>query len=84
MYSAIGIFSNTERKPQLTEEQRKKIKVNQDEWPELWKNYDTENPYKNAPYWIPHMSGYDYFLWGFEFAFVCGVIESVFHSQAAI
>jgi len=79
-----GLFSNPERRPQLTEEQRSKVKINQDEWPEMFKDYNPEDPYRKAPNWIHGMNTWDYVIWGIEFAFVATMIENVFPSMAAL
>jgi len=73
-----GIFRNAVRRPQLTEEQRSKVVINQDEWPEMFKDYDPENPYKNAPLFIEGMTTFDYFMWGFEIMLVWHLYELVF------
>ena len=84
-YTALkGLFSDPVRRPQLTDEQRAQVKVNQDEWPEMFKDYNPEDPYRKAPNWIHGMNTWDFIIWGSEFSFVACMIENVFPSMGAL
>lgn len=72
-----GPFQNPVRRPQLTEEQRAKVVVNQAEWPEEFKDYDPQDPYKNTPEWLP-LSAFNLWLFGCEVAFITVFYELVF------
>ena len=71
-------FKNTERRPQLTAEQREKVVVNQDEWPAEFKDFDPEDPYKKFPNFIPGMNSWQWWSFGAEIAFVIGMYSLVF------
>lgn len=74
------VFKNPERRPQLSNEERAKVKVNEAEWPEEFKNYDPEDPYKNSPEIIEGLTSWQLFLWGAEAAFIYQFYECVFPS----
>ena len=62
-------FRNAARVPQLTPEQRAKVVINQEEWPEEFRNFDPMNPYEHCPDWID-LSSFNLFMAGVEFAFI--------------
>eukprot|EP00759_Apiculatamorpha_spiralis_P018068 PhF_6_TR24310/c0_g1_i1/m.33744 len=73
-----GPFMNPVRRPQLTEEERSKVVVNQNEWPEEFKDYDPENPYKGTPDWHENISVWSVFLLGIEVGFIVTFLDVVF------
>ena len=74
----VGPFKNPMRRPQLTDEERSKVVVNQAEWPREFKDYDPENPYKYSPDWIEGLSSVSIFLLGVEVAFIMTFLDLVF------
>lgn len=72
------VFKNPDRRPQLTAEERAKVKINYAEWPEEFRDYDPEDPYKNSPEIIEGLSSWNLFLWGVEVAFIYQFYELVF------
>ena len=72
-------FKNPVRQPQLTQEQREKVVIDQEAFPQVFKNYDPADPYKNMPEWIPGMSTVNWMLLGMELAFIVQFYEFVFH-----
>lgn len=74
----FAMFKNPERRPQLTPEERANVKINYDEWPEEFRDYDPEDPYKRTPDFIEGMSSWNLFLWGAEAAFIYQFYEVVF------
>ncbi|RHW72926.1 uncharacterized protein TEOVI_000537700 [Trypanosoma equiperdum] len=72
------VFRDPKRRPQLSEEERAKVVVNQAEWPEEFKDFDPDDPYKNSPEIIKGMSSWNLFLWGVECAFIYQFYELVF------
>jgi hypothetical protein len=74
----VFVIKSTERRPQLTPEQRANVKINYDEWPAEFKDFDPEDPYKNSPSWIEGMTTLKWYLWGFEVAFIWNFYECVF------
>ncbi|KAF8276671.1 hypothetical protein BCY84_20521 [Trypanosoma cruzi cruzi] len=72
------VFRDPKRRPQLTEEERAKVVINQEEWPEEFKEFDPDDPYKNSPEIIEGMSSWNLFLWGVECAFIYQFYELVF------
>lgn len=64
------MFKNPERRPQLTKEDRDKVVIDQSQWPEEFKDFDPENPYKNTPEFIEGMSTWTYWIWGLEAALI--------------
>jgi hypothetical protein len=78
------LFTDAKRRPQLTPEQREKVEIDQSKWPEMFKDWDPANPYKNVPDWIPGMTSWDYFVLGWEVAFIVVFYECCFPSRAAI
>jgi hypothetical protein len=73
----IAMFKNPERRPQLSEEERAKVVVDQSQWPAEFKDFDNEDPYKYSPAWI-NLSSWSLFLWGVEVAFIYQFWELVF------
>lgn len=73
----FAMFKNPDRRPQLSEEERAKVVVDQTQWPAEFKDYDPEDPYKNSPQWID-LSSWSLFLWGIEVAFIYNFWELVF------
>ncbi|KNH08057.1 hypothetical protein XU18_1387 [Perkinsela sp. CCAP 1560/4] len=74
----VGMFQNPVRRPQLSEEDRKQVIVNQDNWPQEFKDYDPEDPYKYSPDWIEGLTSISLFLGGIELAFVFSFFELCF------
>ncbi|KAF8296239.1 hypothetical protein TcYC6_0091310 [Trypanosoma cruzi] len=72
------VFRDPKRRPQLTEEERAKVVINQEEWPEEFKEFDPDDPYKNSPEIIEGMTSWNLFLWGVECAFIYQFYELVF------
>lgn len=72
------VWKNPVRRPQLSEEERAAVKINYDEWPAEFKDYDPENPYKNTPDYIDGFSTWTYFIWGMQIAFIYHMWETVF------
>jgi hypothetical protein len=79
-----GPWVDPKRRPQLSAEEREKVVINQDEWPEEFKDYDPEDPYKKTPLWIEGMDTWTFAFWGFEAAFILAMIELVFPSYYAL
>ncbi|CAD2214788.1 hypothetical protein AGDE_00518 [Angomonas deanei] len=75
------VFKNPDRRPQLTAEERSKVKVNYAEWPEEFRDYDPEDPYKNSPPIIENLTSWNLFLWGVEVAFIYQFYELVFYKS---
>ena len=73
-----SLFFNPVRRPQLSEEELKKVQINQENWPEEFKNYDPMDPYKNFPDFIPGMPAYQYALMGIELGFVFVMWDVIF------
>lgn len=71
------VFKNADRRPQMTPEERAKVVINQSEWPEEFRDYDPEDPYKNSPAVID-LSSWSILLWGIECAFIYQFYELVF------
>lgn len=78
------IFQDAKRRPQLTPEEREKVEINQAEWPEKFKDFDPADPYKKFPDWIEGMTTWDYFVLGWEVAFIVVFYECCFPSIAAL
>ncbi|AYU82751.1 protein of unknown function - conserved [Leishmania donovani] len=72
------VFKDPVRRPQLSPEERAKVKINYAEWPEEFRDYDPEDPYKNSPEIIEGLSSWNLFLWGVECAFIYQFYEVVF------
>ncbi|XQJ30731.1 hypothetical protein NXY56_006836 [Leishmania guyanensis] len=72
------VFQNPVRRPQLSPEERAKVQINYAEWPEEFRNFDPEDPYKNSPEIIEGLSSWNLFLWGVECAFIYQFYEVVF------
>ncbi|KAG8349098.1 hypothetical protein ERJ75_000712600 [Trypanosoma vivax] len=72
------VFRDPKRRPQLTEEERAKVVINQAEWPEEFRDYDPDDPYKKSPEIIEGLSSWSLFLWGVECAFIYQFYELVF------
>ena len=73
----FGPFKNAERRPQLTPEEREKVVINQSEWPEEFKDYDPEDPYRKFPDVVPGMNSWQWTMFGMELAFVIGMWKLV-------
>ncbi|EPY30183.1 hypothetical protein STCU_04194 [Strigomonas culicis] len=73
------VFKNPERRPQLSAEERAKVKINYAEWPEEFRDYDPEDPYKRSPPVIESLTSWNLFLWGVECAFIYQFYELVFY-----
>ncbi len=73
-----GPFKNPVRRPQLTDEQREKVVIDQSQWPEVFKDYDPQDPYKKFPDWIEGLTAFNLFLFGIEASFVVVFWELVF------
>ena len=39
-----AMFTNAERRPQLSQEERDKVVIDQTQWPEEFKNHDPQDP----------------------------------------
>lgn len=50
------IFKDPERRPQLTPDERAKVNINYQEWPEQFRDLDPNDPYKNIPDFIEGMT----------------------------
>lgn len=72
------VFKNPDRRPQLSPEERAKVKINYEEWPAEFRDFDPEDPYKNSPEIIEGLSSWNLFLWGMEVAFIYQFYELVF------
>lgn len=72
------VFKDPVRRPQLSPEERDKVKINYDEWPQEFRDYDPEDPYKNSPEIVEGLSSWNLFLWGVEAAFIYQFYEVVF------
>ncbi len=73
-----GPFTNPTRRNQLTDEERAKVVIDQSQWPENFKDYDPQDPYKKFPDWIEGLTSFNLFLAGIEAAFVVVFWECVF------
>ena len=84
-YGAVGGFlSNPVRRPQLSDKEREQVVIDQSKWPEMFKDYNPDDPYRKAPNWIPGMSTWHYVMWGIQFSFICTFMENVFPSINAL
>lgn len=72
------VFKDPERRPQLTPDERAKVNISYDEWPEQYRDLDPNDPYKNIPDFIEGMTSWNLFLWGAEAAFIYHLYETVF------
>ncbi|CCW59859.1 unnamed protein product [Phytomonas sp. EM1] len=73
----LFLFKNPERRPQLTPEEAAKVKINYADWPEEFRDYDPDDPYKNSPEIIEGLSSWQLFLWGVEVAFIYQFYECI-------
>ena len=78
------LFSDAKRRPQLTPEEREKVVIDQSTWPDAFKDWDPSDPYKRCPDWIEGMTGWDYFILGWEVAFIIVFYEVCFPERAAL
>ena len=75
----FGIYAvNPTRRPQLTEDEREKVVINEKEFPAEFRDWDPENPYKYVPNWIEDLTPASLYTLGFEVAFIITFIELVF------
>eukprot|EP00760_Papus_ankaliazontas_P005637 PhM_4_TR12688/c0_g1_i1/m.17146 len=74
----MGPFFNVDRRPQLSDDERSKVVINQEQWPAEFKDYDPQDPYKNTPDYIEGMTTFDLWLLGVEAAFILTFFELVF------
>ena len=74
-----GPFVNPVRRPQLSDEEREKVVINQDEWPAEFKNYDPQDPYRLFPDFIEGLNAFNLWLAGVEVAFIVVMWELVFY-----
>lgn len=72
-------FSNTVRRPQLTDAEREKVQINYEDWPQDFKDYDPYDPYKNFPEWIEGFTTWTYYWWGIEVGFIMIFWENVWY-----
>ncbi|KAG5468046.1 hypothetical protein LSCM4_01134 [Leishmania orientalis] len=72
------VFKDPVRRPQLSPEERATVKINYAEWPEEFRDFDPDDPYKNSPEIIEGLSSWNLFLWGVECAFIYQFYEVVF------
>ncbi len=78
------LFTDAKRRPQLTPEQRDKVVIDQSQWPELFKDWNPQDPYKKAPDGIEGLTSWDYFVLGFEVAFITVFYECCFPNSVAL
>lgn len=71
-------FKNPERRPQMTVEEREKVKIDYSQWPEEFRDYDPDDPYKNSPPVYEALTSWNLFLWGVQFAFIYQFYECVY------
>ncbi|CCW67167.1 unnamed protein product [Phytomonas sp. Hart1] len=74
----LFLFKNPERRPQLTPEEAAKVKINYAEWPQEFRDYDPDDPYKNSPEIIEGLSSWQLFLWGAEVSFIYQFYECIY------
>lgn len=72
------IFKNPERLPQLTPEQREKVKIDYSQWPEEFRDYDPDDPYKNSPAVYEPLTSWNLLMWGVQCAFIYQFYELVY------
>eukprot|EP00796_Vickermania_ingenoplastis_P004411 gene4411-3210_t len=72
------VFKNPERRPQMTPEERAKVKIDYSQWPEEFRDYDPDDPYKNSPEIIEGLTSWNLFMWGVQCAFIYQFYELVY------
>jgi hypothetical protein len=74
----MGPFSNPKRRPQLSDEEREKVVIDQTQWPEKFRDYDPMDPYKKFPDYIEGMSSWSWWAFGVELSFIVVMWDMVF------
>jgi hypothetical protein len=74
----MGPFTDPTRRPQLSDAERAEVKIDQSQWPAVFRDFDPQDPYKKFPDWIENMSAFDYWLLGVEVSFIVVFWDLVF------
>lgn len=74
----LFVFKNPERRPQLSAEERSKVAIDYSQWPEEFRDYDPQDPYKNSPEVIEGLSSWNLLMWGVQCAFIYQFYELVY------